>query len=489
MVVASLLLILASAAALMFGIWVGNDLLVICSIGLCVFAGVALLIGVARQRRAESFDDEYDLDASYDDAPYRDYETMYHQGDHSVSGPPRGTTYGAAPDPSRSSMDDSTQVIPALKSIGQHNQRVGYSASHEPQVKAEDRSQHYPSRPSHFQGDRQFTSVDAQSSGFDPERTTQLFPGDSSKDTSHVGGDQPNMHGVPQSRSHYGTSAGQQHFSSSSPGQVTPASADVRSNHAPTQMIPATNSAESDDVGTASAAGLPRRPQGAFSEPAHTDSEPWLPPVSPTDPGPRTSWAPPDQSSVAAPEPLPADMTAVMPKTPNADPSVESAPAAYTSVASAPPTNSGAVYGQNLTGQSPASGISAGQPARGSVETAISDEAHVSPASQMAESVDPASAEVDVELEPTVLLHADDTDDDPPDEPASELLLSSEERRLAEMSYEVLVVDGRPRYHLAGCGHLADKANQSLPVGEATELGFTPCSMCSAATSLLMRDL
>jgi hypothetical protein len=80
----------------------------------------------------------------------------------------------------------------------------------------------------------------------------------------------------------------------------------------------------------------------------------------------------------------------------------------------------------------------------------------------------------------------DDVDvDDPPDEPAAELLMASEVSRLAGMDDEVLVVDGRPRYHLRDCPHLADKPAQGLPVSEAVELGFTACSRCGAATALL----
>ncbi len=84
------------------------------------------------------------------------------------------------------------------------------------------------------------------------------------------------------------------------------------------------------------------------------------------------------------------------------------------------------------------------------------------------------------------LGNADNGDyEDPADEPAPELLLGSEEKRLAEMDGEVFVVDGRPRFHIPECDHLADKASQGLPVSEAVELGFTPCSLCAAATTLL----
>lgn len=81
----------------------------------------------------------------------------------------------------------------------------------------------------------------------------------------------------------------------------------------------------------------------------------------------------------------------------------------------------------------------------------------------------------------------DDFDDlgDPADEPPAELLLASEEAVLSHRDDEVLVVDGRPRYHLTGCPHLNDKSSEPLPVAEAVELGFTPCSRCAVATTLL----
>jgi hypothetical protein len=53
------------------------------------------------------------------------------------------------------------------------------------------------------------------------------------------------------------------------------------------------------------------------------------------------------------------------------------------------------------------------------------------------------------------------------------------------MSVDVLVIDGRPRYHLAGCVHLLGRDSEPLPVGEAVELGFTPCSLCEPDSALL----
>ncbi|HEV2087172.1 MAG TPA: hypothetical protein VGR21_02555 [Cryptosporangiaceae bacterium] len=103
-------------------------------------------------------------------------------------------------------------------------------------------------------------------------------------------------------------------------------------------------------------------------------------------------------------------------------------------------------------------------------------------AGQAGEAADPG--------DPDHLEDIEDLDDledleDPADEPPAELLLASEEDTLSHRDDEVLVVDGRPRYHLTGCPHLADKSSEPLPVAEAVELGFTPCSRCAVATTLL----
>jgi hypothetical protein len=78
-----------------------------------------------------------------------------------------------------------------------------------------------------------------------------------------------------------------------------------------------------------------------------------------------------------------------------------------------------------------------------------------------------------------------DDEADPPDEPAPQQVSAADAARVGRMLNEVLVVDGRPRYHLAGCVHLLGRESESLPVGEAIELGFTPCSLCEPDSALL----
>ena len=57
--------------------------------------------------------------------------------------------------------------------------------------------------------------------------------------------------------------------------------------------------------------------------------------------------------------------------------------------------------------------------------------------------------------------------------------------RVARMATEVLVIDGRPRYHLRRLRAPARPAAEPLPVGEAVELGFTPCGLCEPDSALL----
>lgn len=80
---------------------------------------------------------------------------------------------------------------------------------------------------------------------------------------------------------------------------------------------------------------------------------------------------------------------------------------------------------------------------------------------------------------------------DPADEPGIELggsatgtaeLTTAELARIAELS--VVVVDGRPRFHLASCPVAAGRVAVSIPLGEAWESGFTPCAACRPVAAL-----
>ncbi|MCW2639092.1 MAG: hypothetical protein JWP76_1398 [Dactylosporangium sp.] len=81
---------------------------------------------------------------------------------------------------------------------------------------------------------------------------------------------------------------------------------------------------------------------------------------------------------------------------------------------------------------------------------------------------------------------ADDFDDEPlSDEPVAQRVSAGDADRVARMSDDVLVIDGRPRYHLANCVHLLGQPGEALPVHEAVELGFTPCGLCEPDRALL----
>lgn len=72
---------------------------------------------------------------------------------------------------------------------------------------------------------------------------------------------------------------------------------------------------------------------------------------------------------------------------------------------------------------------------------------------------------------------------DPPveDVEVTDLLL------VVDLKDEVLVVDEHPRYHLAGCAHLAGRTTIPLPVDEARTDGFTPCAVCEPDRNLAAR--
>jgi hypothetical protein len=89
------------------------------------------------------------------------------------------------------------------------------------------------------------------------------------------------------------------------------------------------------------------------------------------------------------------------------------------------------------------------------------------------------------EAEASVYEGQVDLDEDPPDEPSAQIISPAAAARVAMLTSDVLVIDGRPRYHVTGCVHLLGRESEPLPVGEAVELGFTPCGMCEPDSALL----
>jgi hypothetical protein len=80
---------------------------------------------------------------------------------------------------------------------------------------------------------------------------------------------------------------------------------------------------------------------------------------------------------------------------------------------------------------------------------------------------------------------AEADEDDPEDEPLPQAVRPGDAIRVARMDDEVLVVDGRPRYHMADCHHLTGRLTEPIPVGEAVELGFNPCGLCRPVDRLI----
>lgn len=77
--------------------------------------------------------------------------------------------------------------------------------------------------------------------------------------------------------------------------------------------------------------------------------------------------------------------------------------------------------------------------------------------------------------------------DDPDDEPLPQAVRPADAVRVAQLDDEVLVVDGRPRYHMADCAHLVGKLTEGLPISEAVELGFSPCGLCRPVDRLVAK--
>lgn len=84
---------------------------------------------------------------------------------------------------------------------------------------------------------------------------------------------------------------------------------------------------------------------------------------------------------------------------------------------------------------------------------------------------DPADTpEADVPAEPAAV---EKTDPGEEETPTADLAV------LADLEDEVVVVDEHPRYHLTTCVWLGSRERIPIGVGEARQLGFTPCDRCT----------
>jgi hypothetical protein len=125
------------------------------------------------------------------------------------------------------------------------------------------------------------------------------------------------------------------------------------------------------------------------------------------------------------------------------------------------------------------------------------------PSAEPAEAAEPSesseSAEVPADVEQTTLMPSSGDLGDPAevpepvtDEPADEETEPGEEATpaddvavLADLEDEVVVVDEHPRYHLTTCPWLGSRNRIPIGVGEARQLGFTPCARCTPDATLV----
>ena len=73
-------------------------------------------------------------------------------------------------------------------------------------------------------------------------------------------------------------------------------------------------------------------------------------------------------------------------------------------------------------------------------------------------------------------------------EPGVEEVAVADLLLVLDLTTDVLVLDGHPRYHLPGCPHVAGVATVPLPMVEARTDGFTPCAVCTPDHVLAQRE-
>ncbi|MEV6628477.1 hypothetical protein AB0M83_01735 [Amycolatopsis sp. NPDC051106] len=107
-------------------------------------------------------------------------------------------------------------------------------------------------------------------------------------------------------------------------------------------------------------------------------------------------------------------------------------------------------------------------------------------AGDLGDPADTPEPEPEPEPEKTVVAEApaetaNDTESDPGEEETSDADIAV----LADLEDEVVVVDEHPRYHLTTCVWLGTRDTIPIGVGEARQLGFTPCDRCRPDANLV----
>ncbi|WP_410619771.1 hypothetical protein [Amycolatopsis sp. cmx-8-4] len=70
-------------------------------------------------------------------------------------------------------------------------------------------------------------------------------------------------------------------------------------------------------------------------------------------------------------------------------------------------------------------------------------------------------------------------------EPGEESTSDADIAVLADLEDEVVVVDEHPRYHVRGCTWVGTRDTIPIGIGEARQLGFTPCARCAPDATLV----
>ncbi|MEV6643304.1 hypothetical protein [Amycolatopsis sp. NPDC051371] len=89
---------------------------------------------------------------------------------------------------------------------------------------------------------------------------------------------------------------------------------------------------------------------------------------------------------------------------------------------------------------------------------------------------EPAAAEAPAETKP---------EPEPETDPGEEETTAADIAILADLEDEVVVVDEHPRYHLTTCVWLGTRDTIPIGIGEARQLGFTPCDRCCPDANLV----
>ena len=110
------------------------------------------------------------------------------------------------------------------------------------------------------------------------------------------------------------------------------------------------------------------------------------------------------------------------------------------------------------------------------------------PAEEEQTTLIPAAGDLADTPEPTVAEEADaspEAETNADSEPEVEETPEADIAVLADLEDEVVVVDEHPRYHLRTCVWLGTRDRIPIGVGEARQLGFTPCARCTPDATLV----